>query len=303
MAKIAVELENALASRAATGAPGCPTARPLAQGSGWTVDDVICTSGPQDRTYEEQHSRISIAIVAVGTFQYRSHCRSGSSRELMFPGSLLLGNAGQTFECEHKHGTGDRCVSFHYTPDYFEHLAADAGASGSSISFPALRLPPLRALSPLVARACAGLTGIANTPWQELSIQLAAQCVQFACGRSHGTRRAPLGAEARVARIVRMIEHRSGAALTLDDMAREAVLSPYHFLRTFQLLTGVTPHQYLLRARLRNAAIHLIARKHALPSTILDVAFDCGFGDVSNFNRAFRAEFGVSPRAYLKLPN
>jgi AraC-like DNA-binding protein len=34
------------------------------------------------------------------------------------------------------------------------------------------------------------------------------------------------------------------------------------------------------------------------PGKILDIALDCGFGDVSNFNRAFRAEFGVSPRAY-----
>ena len=34
------------------------------------------------------------------------------------------------------------------------------------------------------------------------------------------------------------------------------------------------------------------------PARILDIALDCGFGDVSNFNRAFRAEFGVTPRAY-----
>jgi AraC family transcriptional regulator len=34
------------------------------------------------------------------------------------------------------------------------------------------------------------------------------------------------------------------------------------------------------------------------PARILDVALDAGFGDVSNFNRAFRAEFGVSPRFY-----
>jgi AraC-like DNA-binding protein len=34
------------------------------------------------------------------------------------------------------------------------------------------------------------------------------------------------------------------------------------------------------------------------PAKVLDIALDCGFGDVSNFNRAFRAEFGVSPRAW-----
>jgi len=56
----------------------------------------------------------------------------------------------------------------------------------------------------------------------------------------------------------------------------------------------VTPHQYVLRARLREAAMRL-AVEHA---RVIDIALDCGFGDVSNFNRAFRAEFGVSPRVY-----
>jgi AraC family transcriptional regulator len=71
-------------------------------------------------------------------------------------------------------------------------------------------------------------------------------------------------------------------------------VSSYHFLCIFQQLTGVTPHQYVLRARLREAAMRLTAE----PAKILDIALDCGFGDVSNFNHAFRAEFGVSPRGY-----
>jgi len=78
------------------------------------------------------------------------------------------------------------------------------------------------------------------------------------------------------------------------SLAREAALSPFHFLRTFERLTGVTPHQYILRARLREAALRLAAE----PAKILDIALDCGFADLSNFNRAFRAEFGVNPRAY-----
>jgi AraC family transcriptional regulator len=47
---------------------------------------------------------------------------------------------------------------------------------------------------------------------------------------------------------------------------------------------------------LREAAIRLVsADSHA---RILDIALDSGFGDVSNFNRAFRAEFGATPRVY-----
>lgn len=84
--------------------------------------------------------------------------------------------------------------------------------------------------------------------------------------------------------------------LRLVRLAREAGLSPDHFLRIFESLTGATPHRYLLRTRLRAAAARL-----AMDSAkILDVALDAGFGDVSNFNRAFRAEFKVSPTVYRR---
>jgi transcriptional regulator GlxA family with amidase domain len=64
------------------------------------------------------------------------------------------------------------------------------------------------------------------------------------------------------------------------------------FLRTFQQLTGLTPHQYVRRMRLREAAVRLSTQQ----TKVLDIALDCGFGDVSNFNRAFRNEFGENPR-------
>lgn len=292
LAKIAVELQRALAQRALTGDRGQTSARLLAQGDGWTVEDVLCTCGPGDRPFEEQHSYVAIAMVVAGSFQYRaSTCIGG---ELMTPGSLFLGNAGQYFQCGHEHAAGDRCLSFRYAPEYFERLAADAGARGSQSTFRALRVPPLRVLSPLMARACAGLAGCVDVPWEELGIQLAARTVQLVGGFTAGGNGAPPSAVARVTRTVRMIERRPHAGLTVGNLAREAGLSPYHFLRTFERLTGVTPHQYVLRARLREAATRLAME----PGKILDVAFDCGFGDVSNFNHAFRAEFGISPRAY-----
>ena len=290
MAKIAVALEKALAQRNVNGTSGHITARVLARGDGWAVEDIVCTSGPQDRRFEEQHSQVAIAIVAAGSFQYRS----AAGRELMTPGSLLLGNPGQSFECGHEHGTGDRCLSFRYTPEYFERLSADSGVSSTQSSFRALRLPPLRALSSLVAHACAGLTGAADIPWEELSMRLAARTLQLVNGTVSNLGDAPPSIVARVTRCVRTIERHPHAHPALKALAREAGLSPYHFLRTFERLTGLTLHQYLLRARLRAAAMRLAAE----PTKILDIALDCGFGDISNFNRAFRTEFGVSPRAY-----
>src|SRR5690606_9587936 len=117
-----------------------------------------------------------------------------------------------------------------------------------------------------------------DAPWEEISLELAAQTIQLAGGLSPEPANAPAGAMARVTRAVRVIDCHPDATLTLRSLAAEARLSPYYFLRTFQSLTGLTPHQYLLRARLRIAAMRLASE----PAKILDVALDCGFGDVSN---------------------
>jgi AraC family transcriptional regulator len=286
LAKIAVELEQAVAKRDKDGASGEVHSRVLAEGDGWAVADMVCTSGPRDRRFEEQHSMVSIAIVAAGSFEYRSACGC----ELMTPGSLLLGNPGQSYECGHEHGEGDRCVSFWYAPNYFETLTGGA-------SFRMLRIPPVVELSPLVAQACSGLDSSSAIAWEELSVRLASQTLQLANGSPAEPTGAAPSAVARVTRIIRTIERDPDAPLQLASLAREAGLSPYHFLRIFQLLTGLTPHRYVLRSRLREAALRLRSE----PARILDIALDCGFGDVSNFNRAFRSEFGTSPRAYRKL--
>jgi AraC family transcriptional regulator len=293
LAKIAVELEHALARRRLDGAPGRTASRVLARGNGWTVADVMCTHGPQDRPYEERHTHATIAIVLAGSFQYR--CPAGHS--LMTPGALMLGSADCCFQCSHQHGEGDRCISFWYAADYFERLAADAGARGRSLAFPVSGLPPVRALSPLIARASAGALGADDVAWDELAADLAARTVRLAAGLSSDQRPLPLNAEARVSRTVRAIDRRADAAQPLGTLAKEAGLSPYHFLRTFERLTGLTPHQYVRRARLREAATRLLTESRK----VLDVALDCGFGDVSNFNRAFRAEFGVSPRVFRHI--
>ena len=288
MAEIAHALVRAVEQRRMRGEPGRAASHVLARGDGWSVADVVCTSGPTDRVFEEQHRQYSIAVVLTGTFQYRS--RAGHA--LMTPGSLMLGSPGQCFECGHEHAEGDRCVSFWYSPDYFERLAADAGLVNRH-AFDIPRIPPVRTLAPVVAAAAAKVMDATHAPWDEIGVDLAAGAVALANGMTVH-HRSPVNAESRVTHVLRLLDQCPQGSFTLDEMAREAGLSPYHFLRTFERCTGVTPHQYVLRARLRQAALRLVSGG----DKIVDVALDSGFGDLSNFNRAFRAEFRLSPRAY-----
>jgi len=279
-------LASALARKARAGMPGAAVSRPLAAGRGWRVLDVVCTSGPQDRPFEERHAVASFSLVLSGTFV----CRSTRGASLLSPGALLLGNAGHAFECSHEHGEGDRCLSFQLEPELFDRLAREAGAARGA--FECDRLPPLRALAPLAARARAAVARPDSL--EELALELAG-CVVVAAARSPRGPQAPAARdEARITRVLREMELDPAARHTLAGLARRAGLSPFHFLRIFKATTGVTPHQWLLRTRLREAAQRLATSR----APVTQVALDVGFDDLSNFIRSFRAEFGVPPSRY-----
>lgn len=292
MAEIAADPAEVDGAREANEPPSQGAVRTLFRGEGWWITDVVCRRGPHDRPFEEQHECVTIAIVTAGTFQYRA---SGGPAQhvMMTPGSVLLGNPGQYYECGHEHAVGDRCISFHYSPGYFASIAADSG-NDTRRMFRLLRLPPVRLLSRVVADARAALAGSADQSWEELSARVAAQAAHLASGEPPPHAAISTAAIALATRSVRTIERQSEESLTLAALARDANLSPFHFLRTFQHVIGVTPHQYLMRTRLRRVAARLAAE----PTKVVDIALDCGFGDLSNMNRAFRAEFGLSPRSY-----
>ncbi|MCP3721904.1 AraC family transcriptional regulator [Paraburkholderia sp. CNPSo 3272] len=304
MQGLAVSLQRALAQREREGraASGrAPAARPLAAGAGWSVDDVVCTLGPGDRPYEECHTSACLAVVAAGVFGYRS----GNARALMTPGALMLGETGACFECGHRHAAGDRCLSFHYDPAWLDEQAAAAGLAAGARRWRAARVPALRALAPLVAHACADALaqerghapGMSAAAWDEIALELALTTLRVvASGKDAGTPAMPgAAAAARVVATLRLIDETPDDAHTLASLASAAGVSEFYLLRTFSAVAGVTPHQYLLRARLRAAALRLAADDEA---KIVDVALASGFNDLSNFNAAFRTEFGGSPRAW-----
>src|SRR5262249_46207601 len=127
---------------------------------------------------------------------------------------------------------------------------------------------------------------------EELAFELAGNAITLA-GRARRAA-APSPHEGRMSEVLRYMAAHSAEPHTIAALARLAKLSPYHFLRSFKGVTGVTPHQWLLRARLRTAAEKLAMTR----APVTDIALDVGFEDLSNFTRTFRAEFGTSPRQY-----
>jgi AraC-like DNA-binding protein len=265
------------------------TSHVLASGPGWSVSDVRCTSGPHDPRFEERHDETCIATVMQGTFQYRS--AHGSA--VLAPGAVLVGNRGTCFECGHDHGTGDRCLAFHFAPERLEAILAEVpGARRINFSVP--RLPPLPALMPFLAAAEAARDDRDAGALAELALRLAGAVAALLTGSERAARAPSRRDEKRVSEALRRIEAAADEPIALDDLARETATSPYHFLRVFRRVVGMTPHQFVLRTRLHRAAVRLRRSEEAISA----IAFDAGFNDLSTFNRRFRRLMGMSPSGY-----
>ncbi len=266
--------------------------RTIAAGDGWSVGEFVCDAGPGGRPFEERHESFAIAATLAGSFTYRGETGEAS----LFPGALLLGNAGRRYACGHTHSRGDRCVSLNLAPQAFAEIAASAAGS-SRYRFAADAAPPHSALTPLVA----GLEGLAaeRSPLriEERALETATRIVAIVAGRALAPPRASARELDRVAEAARAIESWSDdETLDLAALARVARLSKFHFLRVFRRAVGATPHQYLTAIRLRRAA----ARLSGTPDSVTMIAFDSGFSDLSTFNARFRAAFGKTPSEFRR---
>lgn len=263
--------------------------RTLAAGDGWWATDVLCSSGPRDRPFEEQHASMCIAAVVEGAFRYRAE----SGTAVLMPGSLLLGNAGRCFECRHDHSIGDHCVSFHFTPDYFEGIVA-AIPGLRRAAFDVLRLPPTAALMPLLAAAEAAARDISLISLEEFGLRLAGGVLTALADAPRPAPSITARDEKRISAALHHIEAHADEPLGISHLALIAHMSPYHFLRTFRRLAGVTPHQFVLRTRLRRSAVRLLTSNEP----VSQIAFAAGFNDLSTFNHLFKRIMGSTPGAF-----
>jgi AraC-like DNA-binding protein len=98
----------------------------------------------------------------------------------------------------------------------------------------------------------------------------------------------------RIAAAVQQIEACFAEPLSVDDLARTAAMSRFHFSRRFREVTGQSPYRYLIETRLRHAAA-LLRRGH---HSVTEAALSAGFTDLGRFSRMFRQWSGTAPHRY-----
>ncbi len=257
------------------------TATTLLERPSISVSDFRCDAGPGDKPFAEQHRCHSISYVRKGSFGL--HCR-GKSHELV-AGSVLIGHPGDEYTCTHEHVCGDECLSFFLTPELVETLG------DSNAIWQAGCAPPLPELVVLGELAQSAADGNSDIGLDEIGQVLASRFVEVVSGKPRKAVSSAARDRRRAVETALWIDAHSHRSIGLEDAAGQAGISPFHFLRLFSDTLGVTPHQYLVRSRLRHAARRLAEDD----SAITDIAYDVGFGDLSNFVRTFHRAAGVSP--------
>ena len=253
----------------------------LLQRSRISVSDFRCTAGPGARPFAEQYACHSISYVRKGSFG--CHFR-GRFHELV-AGSILVGHPGDDYTCTHDHVCGDECLSFFLDPELVDAIGdrVDIWQVGS--------VPPLAELMVLGELAQTAADGNSDIGLDEVGHLFAGRFVDVVAGRAPKPMTAAMRDRRRAVETALWIDAHSHRPIDLEDAAAQAGISPFHFLRLFSDVLGVTPHQYLVRSRLRHAARRLADDD----SPVTDIAYDVGFADLSNFVRTFGRAAGASP--------
>jgi len=252
-----------------------------------SIIDYRCTAGPAAKPFAEVHQSWSVSYVRKGSFGYRTH---GQVFELV-AGSVLVGKPGEEFMCTHDHHPcGDECLAFHLEPEAADAIGWRTGLWRST------GLPPLPELMIVGELAQAVADGTSDIGIDEIAWLFPLRFAEVRAGRLENPQQAGFRDRRRAVEAALWLDTHAHEEIDLDGAAREAGLSPFHFLRLFAKVIGVTPHQYLVRSRLRHAARLLAAEEYP----ITDIAFEVGFADLSNFVRTFHRAAGVSPRAFRK---
>lgn len=107
----------------------------------------------------------------------------------------------------------------------------------------------------------------------------------------------PTGDSRRVQKVQEYIEHHYKEGIRLNDLAEIARMTPTAFSRFFKLRTGRSISDYLIDIRLGHATRALVDST----TSIAEICYECGFNNISNFNRIFKKKKGSSPKVFRDL--
>lgn len=235
----------------------------------------------EDQSYEEVAPGYRASFVESGTFDLEV----GDRNWRVAPGDVMLSHPGMRFRAGFQgKGFDDVCLSIVYeaaNEDRFD-VGRSWARSERHVLSASNRLRYLQwglrraveAGSPMLAEYCATeifqpMDGGGAALFSERKFDWYAQRVHHVRDR---------------------LDREFAEPLSVSDLARSVGMSMFHFTRVFAELTGLPPHRYLLRARLK--AAHAMLREGR---SVTETCYACGFNNLSHFSRSFARRYGGAP--------
>src|ERR1700689_2751843 len=195
---------------------------PLLKHRSISVSDFRCTASSGEKPFTEQFGCHSISYVRKGSFGCQSRGRTFD----LVTGSVLVGFPGDEYVCTHDHHIcGDECLSFFLEPELVETIGARREAWRVGVA------PPLPELMVLGELAQAAADGRSDIGLDEVGHLFASRFVEGVSGRHARPVSATARDRRRAVKTALWIEAHSQRPIDLEDVAAQANISPFHFLR------------------------------------------------------------------------
>lgn len=237
------------------------------------------------------HETFCVGVIETGAQRF---WRSGGDH-VAPSGDIILVNADEVHTgcSEVAEGWSYRAIYPH--PDLFARLSAESGSEAGAVPwFPdAVLHDP--ALSVQLRLVFSLLPQQGNSLLKESLLLTAFSWLMMRYSRTRPVTKAMADASRAVLPVQELMASSPEHNWSLQQLAEAAGLSPWHFLRQFKKSIGMTPHAWLIQARLRKAR-EIMGRGESLA----EVSALCGFSDQSHFNRHFKNSMGVTPGDYLR---
>jgi AraC family transcriptional regulator len=232
----------------------------------------------------ERTKDIAVTFVETGSFALEEGGRSWTFRG----GDVLVSAPGILRQYRHfEECPNDVCLSISFAAETVEDAL---GRSRVTSAPPQIRRSPATEFASLQVRSSVASH---DSLWiEEMAFHCLLALDQDAWSSGNQQISSPAYSR-RIRNAIEFMEQEIAGPCSLTFISREVGMSPFHFARTFSVLVGMSPHQYLLRLRLRRAAMML--RQGASVTT---AALSNGFDNLGHFSRSFRRRFGVNPSKY-----
>lgn len=273
----------------------------LHQSDFYRITDFKCHCDVCSVSATEYNESLCFSFIRKGFFGYQTFKR----KEEVHVGRVLISKPGYEHIATHIDGQPDITTVVEFTVDFFKEIQEQYRQAAwflKNNDLHSLLLQTNPGLDYLHNNIWVNLEkkNVANLQMDEMVMELLERVINILTdskplrGIADSLKQFHLGT---VENAKNYIFENFAANVSLHQVARHCLVSPFHFSRIFKTIMNISPHQYLAEVRLSHARVLL----STTDQSITDVAFACGFNSVEHFATAYRQRFRMNPSTHRQL--